>query len=88
VVDTNATLVLNIGALAGGTLATVRFAEAFKRPHLVIQLDIASTNEAALQGITWLRHGKFSTLNVAGPREEKCPGIYSKVMDALEFFLT
>jgi len=85
VAGSDATLIFNIGAIDGGTLATVRFAESFKKPHLVIQLDIASTEEASFQINTWLIHGNFATLNIAGPREEKCPGIYSKVMDALEF---
>ncbi len=78
VVDSEATLIFNMGELDGGTLATLRFAKTLKKPHLVVQLDNASTDEASLQVITWLRHGKFSTLNVAGPREEKRPGIYSK----------
>ncbi len=87
VVDSEATMIFNIGELDGGTLATLRFAEALKKPHLVVQLDNASTDEASFQIITWLRYGKFSTLNVAGPREEKHPGIYSRATDALEYCL-
>jgi len=88
VVDSEATLILNIGEIDGGTLATLRFAEALKKPHLVVQLDSASTDEASFQVITWLRHGKFSTLNVAGPREEKRLGMYSRATDALEYCLS
>ncbi len=88
VVDSEATLIFNIGEIDGGTLATVRFAESFKKPHLVIQLDNMSTDEASLQVVNWLRQRKFCTLNVAGPREEKRPGIYSKMTDALEYCLS
>ena len=84
VVDSDATLILNMGELDGGTLGTVRFAEAFKKLHLVIQLDIASAVEASLQVNTWLRNGNFAALNVAGPREEKRLGIYLRVMTTLE----
>lgn len=84
VVNSDATLIFNMGEIDGGTLATLRFAEVLKKPHLVVQLDNASNDEASLQVITWLWHEKFSTLNVAGPREEKRSGIYSRTTDALE----
>ena len=46
-------------------------------------------NEAHLLAIAqavveWLTQGRFSTLNIAGPREEKRPGIYKLVMSVLD----
>lgn len=81
--DSDATLIFNTGALEGGTLATVRFAEMMHKPHLVIQLD-ESLGQAGPQLVKWLQRGQFGRLNVAGPREEKRPGIYVLVFDALE----
>jgi hypothetical protein len=82
--DSNATLILNVGELDGGTLQTVLFAERMGRPHLVVQLDQYATDESAGRIIEWLIAGKFSTLNVAGPREEKRSGIYALTFAVLD----
>ena len=82
--DSDATLILSTGDMDGGTLQTVRFARAMGRPRLAIQLDEV-TADAAAHGITgWLAAGQFATLNIAGPREEKRPGIYTLAMSVLE----
>lgn len=82
--DSDATLILNTGMLDGGTLQTLRFARTLGKPHLVIQLDELTPDEAAKQVRVWLGEGRFSTLNVAGPREEKRPGIHSGVCALLD----
>lgn len=75
--DGDATLILNTGALDGGTLQTVRFAQTLKKPHLVLQLDELTAPQAEQHVRAWLLSGRFGALNVAGPREEKRPGIYA-----------
>lgn len=83
--DSDATLIFNTGELDGGTLQTVRFAQALSKPHLVIPLDEISLIDAVHRVRAWLIDGAFNALNVAGPREEKRPGIYAlvaAVMDA------
>lgn len=82
--DSDATLVLNLGALDGGTLQTVKFALAMRRPHLVVALDACTDAEAAAQVAAWFREGGFARLNVAGPREEKRGGVYARTMGVLE----
>ena len=82
--DSDATLLFNMGPLDGGTLQTVRFAQTLRKPHLVVQLD-----ELALEGVVqnvraWLAEGRFHTVNVAGPREEKRPGVYACVLGLLD----
>ena len=84
VADSDATLVFNIGELDGGTLQTVRFARTLAKPCLVIQLDQISREMAANEMINWLRASDFSTLNMAGPREENRPGIYGLVLAMLD----
>ncbi len=82
--DSDATLVLNTGDLDGGTLQTVRFAQSLGKPHLVVQLD-EGTPEASAKVVTaWLAKGMFVTINIAGPREEKRPGISALVAAVLE----
>ena len=80
----DATLVLNTGSLDGGTLQTVRFAKTLAKPHLVIQLDEVPQEMAVHTIQQWLMDGPYPVLNVAGPREEKRPGIYARVSTLLD----
>lgn len=82
--DSDATLILSTGDLDGGTLQTLRFAHALQKPHLVIQLDEATAEKSAKVITAWLIEGQFTTINIAGPREEKRPGIYALVAAVLE----
>lgn len=82
--DSDATLILNVGELDGGTLQTLQFVERMGKPHLVLQLDQCAPDESAGRIIKWLIAGKFGTLNVAGPREEKRPGIYALTLSVLD----
>lgn len=81
--DSDATLILNMGELTGGTLATRSFAQEMDKPHLLLQLDERSLQESATRLQTWMRQHFIQTLNVAGPRESKCPGIYSLALQFL-----
>jgi len=82
--DSDATLILSTGELDGGTLQTLRFAHALRKPHLVVQLDEATAEKSAKVITAWLIEGQFTTINIAGPREEKRPGIYALVAAVLE----
>ena len=62
--------------MEGGTLATQIFAERMAKPYLVFQLDDGGVTDVAVKVLAWLRHHEIETLNVAGPRESKRPGIY------------
>ena len=84
VLDSDATLIFNIGALDGGTLQTVRFCQVLSKPHRVVQLDEGPVGETTRSVREWLMEGRFSALNVAGPREAKRPGIYDIVMSVLD----
>ncbi len=82
--DTDVTLILNEGALLGGTELTVKFAEKHAKPFKIIALDA----EASLDEVRdWLKSHPVNTLNVAGPRESKCPGIESRAKIFLEQLL-
>lgn len=82
--DSDATLLFNIGALEGGTLQTLRFTQQLKKPCLVIQLDALDQVSLAGQLTAWLSRENPGILNVAGPREEKRPGVYSAALKVLE----
>ena len=81
--DSDATLIINLGVLDGGTLATQAFAEHLSKPYLVVQLDQGVTSEAVASVVEWLRQHNVKTLNVAGPRESKRPGIYGLTRELL-----
>ena len=78
--DSDATLILNRGELEGGTAYTLAVVKRLNRPCLVIDPESpAACGE--IQG--WLKQNNVKVLNVAGPRESKCPGIQRRVCQLL-----
>jgi hypothetical protein len=84
VIDSDGTLILNIGELSDGTLETRLFAERLGKPYLVVQLEAAGDGESVRPFLDWLGRNPILVLNVAGPRESKRPGICAKVRDFLD----
>jgi hypothetical protein len=82
--DSDATLILNRGDTTGGTAETALAAQQLRKPCLVVDVN-ADTETAPV--IAWIRQHNVSILNVAGPRESKCPGIYSDVYPFLQRLL-
>lgn len=83
VVDSDGTLIFNLGSLDGGSLATRIFAEKLGKPHRAIQLDEDLQN-LNLQIADWLVENNIREINIAGPRESKRPGIYMATIAALD----
>jgi hypothetical protein len=75
--DSDATLILTQGELAGGTAQTVEWARRLGRPALILDLT-ERPDPAIVRG--WLRDRQVATLNVAGPRESRHPGIYAQAV--------
>ncbi len=73
--DSDGTLVLARGEPSGGTALTIRFARALGRPFLVVDLPEAGGPGRVRR---WIRENRIGVLNVAGPRESRCPGIYAE----------
>ena len=84
VLDSDATLIANIGDLDGGSLETLRIAKLSGKSVRVVQLDKGATNDDVGRRRVWLTQPPIVTLNVAGPRESKRPGIYSATRDLLD----
>jgi hypothetical protein len=82
--DSDATLVLTTGKPEGGTLATIEAAHRLEKPVFVVDL-LQPHNLASIH--FWLDYEKVKTLNVAGPRESKVPGIRSMAMGFLKDLL-
>lgn len=84
VIDSDGTLILNVGELSDGTLATLKFTDKFEKPCLVIQLDGAGEADNVRLVIEWVRRHGIRILNLAGPRESKRPGIYQATLAFLD----
>ena len=82
--DADATLVLTRGQPIGGTARTIAFARELRRPHLVVDLA-ADADPAAARA--WLAGLRVRVLNVAGPRESGCPGIFTEARAFLDAVL-
>lgn len=79
VLDSDGTLILNLGEFDGGTMSTERFTDKLAKPCLTIQLDSPGSIEHKVHCIrAWIEANQIKTLNVAGPRESKRPGIYQQ----------
>ncbi|MBK8907973.1 MAG: putative molybdenum carrier protein [Rhodospirillales bacterium] len=73
--DADATLILTRGTpTGGGTALTIAIAQKLLRPCRVVDLDVEPHPEAVGR---WLDDTGVKVLNVAGPRESGCPGIYA-----------
>lgn len=78
--DSDATLALTMGRPTGGTAYTIECAKNLLRPHLVVDVGREVNNKMI---VDWLRRNNVTFLNVAGPRESTCPGIYWEALKIL-----
>ena len=82
VVHSDATLILHRGPMFGGTLLTEEFCR--KHAKSVLAVDLAAGAESAVETVRRFVAGtQPGVLNVAGPRESNCPGIYADAFDVL-----
>ena len=82
--DSDGTLILNQGALDGGTALTAAHARQIGKPCLVVALE-EGIEPATFRD--WLAAHLIAVLNVAGPRESKRPGVYAAAVRCLEGLL-
>ena len=75
VLESDGTLIINIGPLKSGTALTAKIAHENSKPLMIIHLD-QDYQTGAL--INWLNENRVQILNIAGPRESKIPGIHEQ----------
>jgi hypothetical protein len=73
--DSDGTLIVTLGPLGGGSLLTQQIARALAKPCLTVPLDEGVRPPLLADIRAWLGAHRIRRLNVAGPRESKCPGI-------------
>ncbi|HRD64855.1 MAG TPA: putative molybdenum carrier protein [Candidatus Competibacter sp.] len=82
--DSDGTLILNRGALDGGTALTADYARQIGKPCLIVALEEEFDPERFR---VWLDEHRIRVLNVAGPRASKRPGVYAEAARCLEMLL-
>jgi predicted Rossmann fold nucleotide-binding protein DprA/Smf involved in DNA uptake len=85
VLDADATLVITRGEPTRGTALTVEIAKRAKRPYMIVDLAHATDANAVRH---WLMREHVATLNVAGPRQSSCSGIYDEAVVFLRTLLS
>lgn len=83
--DSDGTLVLTVGPPTEGTAFTVGVAARLHKPCLVVDLAELMHMDSIR---SWLAMHRIKMLNVAGPRESKCPGIYDRTATFLRRLLS
>ncbi|PYL85345.1 MAG: hypothetical protein DMF17_08915 [Verrucomicrobia bacterium] len=86
--DSDGTAIIYFDKLRGGTEQTVRFCIEQKRPHKLINAAEISVEQAAQLVAEFVREGKISTLNVAGPRQSEWPQGFAYAFRALDISLS
>jgi len=82
--DSDATLIVSHGPLAGGSLLTLDEATRTSKPHLHLDLDRLSLTSASERLADWIAEVRPRVLNVAGPRASEDPRIASDTTALLE----
>ena len=88
VIDSDGTLIISHGKLAGGSDLTRKFAILHGRSWLHIDLNQTDHTDAAAKIKEWIDQEEIEILNIAGPRASKDPHIYNKVMEIIELVYT
>lgn len=79
----DATLILNVGELDGGTKRTKEFSQQLKKQFMFVQMDSGDLENKIKQTSDWIKSACRGSLNVAGTRESKRPGVYKLSYDFL-----
>lgn len=89
--DSDATLILQTDtaksqsdAMSRGTSLTADYAKQYGRPLYTAELATGESNAVHCKFIyDWIGRHEISVLNIAGPRESECPGIYTLARDVI-----
>lgn len=84
ILESDGTLIINIGPLTGGTKMTKQFCIELEKPLWILDIADGDIENAVRNFITFVTFDPPThVLNVAGPRESKIPGIHSKAFEVL-----
>jgi len=78
--NSDGTFILTRGPVTCGTAKTLKLARKLQKTHLVIDLARGGEPESVKK---WITESGVRILNMAGPRESKCPGIHDQAVEFL-----
>jgi len=79
--DSDGTVIFFFGPELGrGSSLTAKYARKHKKPMCLVDLARSSDDDVVKAVIAFLKDSGINTLNVAGSRESKAPGIQERVM--------
>ena len=84
VMDSEGTLILSRGPLAGGSELTRKTAILYDKPCLHIDLGTVNALQAVKAIHSWTVHHGIEILNIAGPRASEDPQIYDITVQTLK----
>lgn len=73
-------------SIKDGTLLTLEHAKLMKKPYLIIEVN--KYKDITAKVLEWTEENNIRTLNIAGPRESTCPGIYEESCKLLQFIFS
>lgn len=85
--DSDATLILHFGRLAGGTALTADYCRKVDKPCLSVDAGAMPPAEAALAAAGFVEAHDIATLNVAGPRASKEPAAHAYAQAVVRLLL-
>lgn len=83
VLDSDGTLILNLGALDGGTSLIADICRRNRKPYRVVRIDAGRGARDIGRVRAWCVAENIAVLNVSGPRESKRPGAYDAAREFL-----
>ena len=85
--DADATLIIHAGPLIGGSELTARLACKLIKPLALFDLNLPWADQVKTTG-QWLVDNAVDVLNIAGPSEDRHPGIYALSKLALDLIFS
>lgn len=73
--DSDGTVIIARGTITGGSLHTKNSCHQQQKPCCIVDLAASKNVSEVLE---WIQANNIVILNVAGPRESHCPGIYNE----------
>lgn len=88
VLDSDATLILHLGEISGGTKFTVSCCAKFNKPSLLLDLRDENLQVQLEELVEFIEDKQIKELNVAGPRASEESEAYGKTRIFLQLFLS
>lgn len=88
VVQSDGTVCFLLAGSSKGTQLTINLAHLVNRPCLLVALNSLTDDQAAQLLADFVELTKIETLNVAGSRESKAPGIHARVFAVISKLLS